>query len=74
MLRTSPIKTTKRKSINYFFQLTTYIINILHINMVIILKKVLYLKFNLLIVVNEQNTQITNRIIKTEHHDLGNHL
>ena len=74
MLRTSPIKTTKRKSINYFFQLTTYIINILHINMVIILKKVLYLKFNLLIVVNEQNIQITNRIIKIEHQDLGNHL
>ena len=42
--------------------------------MVIILKKVLYLKFNLLIVVNEQNTKITNRIMKTEHHDLGNHL
>ena len=42
--------------------------------MAIILKKVLYLKFNLLIVVNEQNTHITNRIIKIEHHDLGNHL
>ena len=41
--------------------------------MVIILKKVLYLKFSLLIVVNEQNAQITNRIIKIEHHDLGNH-
>ena len=42
--------------------------------MVIILKKVLYLKFNLLIVVNEQNAQITNRIIRIENHDLGNHL
>ena len=42
--------------------------------MVIILKKVLYLKFNVLIAVNEQNTQITNRVIKIEQHDLGNHL
>ena len=39
--------------------------------MVIILKKKLYLKFNLLIVVNEQNRQITNIIIDIEHHDLG---
>ena len=64
-----PNQNSKKK-----IQLTTYVVNILHINMVIILKNVLYLKFNLLIVVYEQNTQITNRIIKIEHHDLGNHL